>query len=86
MKNRILKIVVYLAVYVACVILFSRFAVIQRQQTVSASDLEDPTLPVMCVDVSGYKVNRMFGYYGWEMTDFRYGKDIRLYDADAKLL
>lgn len=62
MKNRILKIVVYLAVYVTCVILFSRFAVIQRQQTVSASDLEDPTLPVMCVDVSGYKVNRMFGF------------------------
>lgn len=32
------------------------------------------------------KVNRMFGYYGWEMVDFRYGKDIRLYDASGMLL
>ena len=32
------------------------------------------------------KVNRMFGYYGWEMTDFRYGKAIRLYDASGMLL
>lgn len=27
------------------------------------------------------KTNRVFGYLGWELTDFRYGKDIRLYDA-----
>lgn len=27
------------------------------------------------------KVNRMFGYFGWTLSDFRYGKDIRLYDA-----
>lgn len=27
------------------------------------------------------KVNRIFSYLGWEVTDFRYGKDIRLYDA-----
>lgn len=27
------------------------------------------------------KINRVFGYLGWELTDFRYGKDIRLYDA-----
>ena len=32
------------------------------------------------------KVNRMFGYYGWEMVDFRFGKDIRLYDASGMLL
>ena len=32
------------------------------------------------------KVNRMFGYYAWEMVDFRYGKDIRLYDASGMLL
>ncbi len=32
------------------------------------------------------KVNRMFGYYGWETSDFRYGKDIRLYDASGMLL
>ena len=32
------------------------------------------------------RVNRMFGYYGWEMVDFRFGKDIRLYDASGMLL
>ena len=32
------------------------------------------------------QANRMFGYYGWELVDFRYGKDIRLYDASDMLL
>lgn len=27
------------------------------------------------------KLNRIFSYMGWELTDFRYGKDIRLYGA-----
>lgn len=27
------------------------------------------------------KLNRTFGYLGWEVTDFQYGKDIRLYGA-----
>lgn len=27
------------------------------------------------------KTNRLFGYFGWNIIDFRYGKDIRLYDA-----
>lgn len=27
------------------------------------------------------KINRLFGYFGWNIVDFRYGKDIRLYDA-----
>ena len=27
------------------------------------------------------KTNRIFGYLGWELTDFRYGKVIRLYGA-----
>lgn len=27
------------------------------------------------------KVNRVFSYMGWELADFRYGKDIRLYNA-----
>lgn len=27
------------------------------------------------------KLNRVFGYLGFQTTDFRYGKDIRLYDA-----
>jgi len=37
------------------------------------------------IDIEFYselaKSNRIFGYLGWELTDFRYGKDIRLYGA-----
>ncbi len=32
------------------------------QVTESASDLSDSTLPVMCIDINGNRVNRMFGY------------------------
>lgn len=32
------------------------------------------------------KVNRLFSYYGWEIVDFRYGKDVRLYDASDMLV
>ncbi len=37
------------------------------------------------IDIESYsrlaKSNRIFGYLGWSLTDFRYGKDIRLYGA-----
>ncbi len=32
------------------------------------------------------KSNRLFGYFGWEVVDFRFGKDIRLYDARRMLV
>lgn len=32
------------------------------------------------------KVNRLFGYYGWEIVDFRYGKDVRLYNGADMLV
>lgn len=32
------------------------------------------------------KSNRLFGYFGWEVVDFRYGKDIRLYDSRRMLV
>ncbi len=31
------------------------------------------------------KTNRLFSYFGWNIVDFRYGKDIRLYDAGAMM-
>ncbi len=31
------------------------------------------------------KVNRLFGYFGWEVVDPRYGKDIRLYHAEEMM-
>ena len=42
------------------------------------------------VEVKAYeglsKTNRIFSYFGWETVDFRYGKDVRLYDASDMLL
>ncbi len=42
------------------------------------------------IDMEAYqrlsKVNRLFGYFGWNIVDFRYGKDIRLYDAKDMLV
>ena len=32
------------------------------------------------------KVNRLFGYFGWNVVDPRYGKDIRLYDAKGMMV
>lgn len=32
------------------------------------------------------KVNRLFGYFGWNIVDPRYGKDIRLYEAKDLML
>lgn len=32
------------------------------------------------------KLNRIFGYLGWELVDLRYGKDIRLYGARDMML
>ena len=41
------------------------------------------------VEVESYsrlsKINRVFGYIGWELVDFRYGKDIRLYGAEEMM-
>ena len=37
------------------------------------------------IEQEGYrnlaKINRIFGYLGWSLVDFRYGKDIRLYES-----
>ena len=32
------------------------------------------------------KVNRLFGYFGWNIVDTRYGKDIRLYEAQKMMV
>lgn len=32
------------------------------------------------------KINRVFSYYGWQLSDFRYGKDIRLYGANGLMV
>lgn len=54
--------IAYVVVFLAGVALFSNLSVIQRQQSSGASDLSDPTLPVMYIDIGGNKVDRMRGY------------------------
>lgn len=62
MKNRIFKWAMLFLVYVFGVVVFSNISLLGRQQAASASDLADPTLPVVCVDINGKKANRLFGY------------------------
>lgn len=42
------------------------------------------------VELTAYKklsaVNRLFSYFGWSIVDFRYGKDVRLYDGADMLV
>lgn len=60
MKKIVLKIIVLLAVFVGGVFLFG---VLLNQETMENSrDLEAPTLPVLCIDYEGYKINRMYGH------------------------
>lgn len=48
------------------------------------------TVKINKIDIEAYgklaKVNRLFGYFGWEIVDFRYGKDVRLYDGSNMLV
>ena len=60
MRSKILKAVILFAVFCAGVFLFS--GLMNTQVTESASNLEDSTLPVMCVNIAGNRVNRMYGY------------------------
>ena len=61
-RNRVLKWLLYFVVFIGGVAGFSNLSLLQHQQTVSASDLTDPTLPVMCIDVNGMKIDRMSGF------------------------
>ena len=42
------------------------------------------------IEQEGYrqlsKINRIFGYLGWSLVDFRYGKDIRLYGSKDMMI
>ena len=42
------------------------------------------------IEQEGYrqlgKINRIFKYLGWNLVDFRYGKDIRLYDSKDMMI
>ncbi len=59
-RSRILRVIILIAVFIGGVFFFSRF--MNHQQVRSASDLSDPTLPVMYVDLNGNKIDRMNGF------------------------
>ena len=60
MFKKILRVIVFLAVFVGSVVIFSRL--MNSEVTESASDLSDPTLPLMCLDINGAKADRLYGY------------------------
>ncbi|MCR5293918.1 MAG: hypothetical protein K6E30_01925 [Lachnospiraceae bacterium] len=68
MRNRIINILVLLAVFIAGVLFFGRF--MNAQVTDSASDLLDSTLPVLCMEVDGCRTGLMYGYKE-EMEEMR---------------
>lgn len=59
-RSRILRVIILIAVFIGGVFFFSRF--MNHQQVRSASDLSDPTLPVMYIDLNGNKIDRMNGF------------------------
>ena len=62
MKKRIIKYIALFAIFCGGMALFSNLFFISRQQTLSASDLSDPTLPVMCIDIDGNKIDQLNGF------------------------
>ncbi|MGN0254988.1 MAG: hypothetical protein ACI4D6_03265 [Chordicoccus sp.] len=62
MKKRIIKYIALFAIFCGGVALFSNLFFISRQQTLSASDLTDPTLPVVCIDIDGNKIDQLSGF------------------------
>ena len=60
MRNRILRALVLFIIFCAGVFVFSNL--MNSQVTESASDLSDSTLPVVCVNIGGNRVNRMYGF------------------------
>ena len=60
MKMRIIKLLILLVVFIGSNIFFAKL--MNSRSTESASDLSDPTLPVVYVTVEGQNVNTMHGY------------------------
>lgn len=60
MKKVILRIAVLLIVFLGGVAGFSQ--ILNQQNTESMREMAMPTLPVLCIENNGYKINQMFGY------------------------
>lgn len=60
MKKVILRIAVFIAVFVGGVIGFSK--IINQQGVETVREITGATLPTLCIDYNGYKINQMYGY------------------------
>lgn len=60
MKKVLLRIVVLFVVFVAGVFGFS--SLMNEEIIETTKEMKKATLPVMCIDYNGYKINQMFGY------------------------
>lgn len=60
MKRILIKLIVLLAVFFGGIVLF--FNLMNSGKTENAAEMSSPTLPVMCANTGGQKINRMYGY------------------------
>lgn len=60
MKKVILRIVILCMIFIGGVIGFSK--VINQQGVETAREVTEATLPALCIDYNGYKINQMHGY------------------------
>lgn len=60
MKKVILRIAVLFVIFVGGVIGFSQL--LNQQSVETTREMEEPTLPTLCIDYNGYKINQMYGY------------------------
>ena len=60
MKKVILRIAILFVIFVGGVFGFSKL--MNQQSTDSIRELKDPTLPTLCIEYNGYKINEMYGY------------------------
>ncbi len=60
MKKVILRIAILFVIFVGGVIGFS--SLMNQDTTETSREMQEATLPVLCIDYNGYKINRMYGY------------------------
>lgn len=60
MKKVILRIAILFVIFVGGVFGFSQL--LNQQSTESTREGADPTLPILCIEYDGYKINQMYGY------------------------
>lgn len=60
MKKTVLRIVILFLIYIGGIFFFGMF--MNQERAENTKEMENPTMPVLCIDYNGEKINRMFGY------------------------